>query len=86
MNHSIALPTAAHEAYEARCRPKAAECFGDATTVDALCETTPRTALATPLCLFTPADMNDLAACFDGPCSALETCFRTVEAQYNVDL
>ena len=77
-------PTSAHEAYETKCRAKYTECGGTGSPDD-LCETTPNaTTEVGQTCLFTPAVVTALAACFDQPCTELETCFDDVATQFGL--
>lgn len=77
-------PTSAHESYETKCRAKATECGAPSADVDGLCETTPDAENGF-LCLFTPAVMNELAACFDLACTGIDGCFSTVSAKYGLN-
>jgi hypothetical protein len=77
-------PTSAHEAYETKCRAKFAEC-GGMGSADPACETTPNaTTEVGEACLFTPAVVDALAACFDEPCTGLDACFQMVTNQYGL--
>ena len=80
-------PTSAHEAYEARCREFYMQCTGTSgPTVDAVCETTPAQSGETGLiCLFAPVVMDELRACFDGPCPNVQTCFQDVLQRYGLN-
>lgn len=79
-------PTSAHESFETRCRAKVAECADAGADADAACETTPSTGDDDVgfFCLFTPAVMEALSACFDEPCTGIETCFSNVTTQFNL--
>ena len=78
-------PTSAHDGFEAACRAKLAECGAAADSVDSACETTPSGGDQGFLCLFTPAVMNELAACMDLACTAIEDCYGTVSAKYGLN-
>lgn len=78
-------PTSAHESFEAACRAKLAECGAAPTDLDGACETKPNGDDLGFLCLFTPAVMNELAACMDLACTAIEDCYGTVSAKYGLN-
>lgn len=79
-------PTSAHEAYETACRAKAAECGAAQADIDNLCETTLDTTTGSGyLCIYTPAVVNALAACFDMDCAAIDPCFDQVATQYGLN-
>ena len=78
-------PTGAHTAYETQCRTKGAECGIPAENLNELCEVTPVAGTDTGfLCLVTPAAINELAACFDDPCTGLEACVSAWAEKYDL--
>jgi hypothetical protein len=80
-------PTSTHVSYEARCREKAAAC-GIAGEIESLCETTPSTTDEEIgiVCLFTPAAVSALDACFDQSCETIGDCFEMVFTEYGLNL
>jgi len=75
-------PTNAHERWEARCRTRVVECGTD-NPADCI---TSGPSDAGILCLLTPSVMDDLTACWDQECMAIDACMGAVLDAAGIDL
>ncbi len=81
-------PTASHDAYEAACRSSLAMCDVGAADLEGICEVSPDPSNDDTgyFCVFAPAIMDELTACFDdGTCQEQSTCLQTVLEAHGID-
>jgi len=74
-------PTSAHRRWEDRCRARVVECGTD-NPEDCTASGPSDAGL---LCLLTPAIMDDLTACMDQECTAIDECYTAVLDAAGVD-
>jgi hypothetical protein len=86
----LCTPTSSHDSYEAACREAMGACDRAQAEIDGWCEVTPGADgdVGIP-CLFAPAIVDEMTACFseaDASCSTYDACLEDVIASHGVDL